>query len=277
MTDPQSPPPKPGARSAYVQTLISTIHERTGGAYRYQQETHFVQTIKGRKLLHVRPIVVEEGLIEHSWGEQEYRHTKLLLTKDRRLVRCLREGSNRHYAVITPGQLSDEEIRDLTIAICGMAGVSSPEYLRVFGATEATLPSDEQVHAVLQTLEELALQAAVLDPDRSNADWAIVPGYPHPRSRRGQFRMVRLGTYVEVTPLRVQIWPVTHQLLDQNRHYYIDDAGVLYGTLLRRVDGVLLVELLNQSLIEQMSDAELEHILAKVAALQPWLLGQADV
>lgn len=271
MTEPQLQPPQPGARSAYVQSLISTVHERTGGVYRHPTEPHFVQTVKGRKLLQLRPLVVEEGLIEHEWGEQEYRHTKFLLTRDCRLVRCARNNGHRIFSIITPGQLSDDELREITIAICGEGGLTSTEYLRVFGEAAGIQPSDERVMDVIQALKQLAQQACTLDPDRSNTDWAVVPGYPHPRSRRGQFRMLRLGTYIEVTPFRVQVWPITHQLSDRNRHYYLDEAGVLYGTLLRRTDGVLLVEQLNQSLIEQLADTELEHLLARIEALQPWL------
>lgn len=273
MTDPHIPPPQPGARSAYIQSLISTINERTGGVYRHPLEPHFVQTAKGRKLLQVRPLVIEEGLIEHEWGESEYSYIKLLITRDGRLVRRIHSDNERKYIVITPGQLSDDEIRQLTVAICGKSGLTSPEYLRVFGEV-ATPALPERVATVVTALSELAKQTTQTDPLGDTAYWAILPGRMQPQSgRRWHHRMVRLGTYREVTPFQVQIWPVTHQLADPDRLYYIDRTGALYGTLLRRPDGALLTELLGPDLIEQLPSAELEHILAKIEELQPWLSG----
>ena len=133
--------PPPGARIAYIQSLVSNPTQRTGGIYPYRARFFIVRDKQGtRQLRWLRPFVLRTK--ESFYQEERWRYPRLLLTRKNRLVRGEHTGDAVYYTCISLSELTDEEIRELTIAIRGQSGLTSPDYLRIINPTTDATPGD---------------------------------------------------------------------------------------------------------------------------------------
>lgn len=121
-----------GARIAYISRLLKEPIGKAHGTRKLRRRLMSVLGRNGRfRIRLLQPLVMYSGIIRHEWGEREVFYPELLMTQQRSLVRGTLHGSNVLLSAIVPSELTDNEIQQLTKAIRGSAGLTSPDYLAV--------------------------------------------------------------------------------------------------------------------------------------------------
>lgn len=115
-----------GARIAYVSKLIKETPGKAHGTVKRRRRLTVILGRDSRFHLKVlRPLVMYEGLISHSWGETELAYPQILITLQGNLVRGVLHGDSIHFSAIAISELTDNEIQRLTKSIRGEDGLKA--------------------------------------------------------------------------------------------------------------------------------------------------------